>query len=64
MHYRYLKTLCDVLSALGIHLSDVWKRSPPNFEIYLRANEAFITHPSVVSEKFIFIDIMFQWSVH
>ncbi|VDD96590.1 unnamed protein product [Enterobius vermicularis] len=47
MHYRYLKTLCDVLSALGIHLSDVWKRSPPNFEIYLRANEAFITHPSV-----------------
>uniref|UniRef100_A0A158R678 Xpo1 domain-containing protein n=1 Tax=Syphacia muris TaxID=451379 RepID=A0A158R678_9BILA len=47
VHYRYLKTLCDVLSALGIQLSDVWKRAPPNFEMYLRANEAFITHPSV-----------------
>lgn len=48
-HYRYLKALCDVLSALGIHLSDVWQRAPPNFEMYLSAIDAFLHHPSMVS---------------
>uniref|UniRef100_F1KRF0 Exportin-5 n=1 Tax=Ascaris suum TaxID=6253 RepID=F1KRF0_ASCSU len=46
-HYRYLKALCDVLSALGIHLSDVWQRAPPNFEMYLSAIDAFLHHPSM-----------------
>ncbi|KAL3990326.1 Exportin 1-like family protein [Acanthocheilonema viteae] len=46
-HYRFLKTLCNVLSALGIHLADVWTQRPPNFGMYLAAIEAFFTHPSV-----------------
>ncbi|CAG9539165.1 unnamed protein product [Cercopithifilaria johnstoni] len=46
-HYRFLKTLCNVLSALGIHLADVWTQRPPNFGMYLAAIEAFFSHPSV-----------------
>ncbi|KHN85840.1 Exportin-5 [Toxocara canis] len=46
-HYRYLKALCDVLSALGIHLSDVFRKAPPNFGMYLSAIEAFLHHPSL-----------------
>lgn len=51
-HYRFLKTLCNVLSALGIHLADVWTQRPPNFGMYLAAIEAFFLHPSVVSYYF------------
>uniref|UniRef100_A0A1I8EM21 Xpo1 domain-containing protein n=1 Tax=Wuchereria bancrofti TaxID=6293 RepID=A0A1I8EM21_WUCBA len=46
-HYRFLKTLCNVLSALGIHLADVCTQRPPNFGMYLAAIEAFFSHPSV-----------------
>ncbi|OZC04828.1 hypothetical protein X798_08193 [Onchocerca flexuosa] len=46
-HYRFLKTLCNVLSSLGIHLADVWTQRPPNFGMYLAAIEAFFLHPSV-----------------
>uniref|UniRef100_A0A158Q7S7 Xpo1 domain-containing protein n=1 Tax=Elaeophora elaphi TaxID=1147741 RepID=A0A158Q7S7_9BILA len=46
-HYHFLKTLCNVLSALGIHLADVWTQRPPNFGMYLAAIEAFFSHPSV-----------------
>ncbi|VDK72886.1 unnamed protein product, partial [Litomosoides sigmodontis] len=46
-HYRFLKTLCNVLSSLGIHLADVWTQRPPNFGMYLAAIEAFFSHPSV-----------------
>uniref|UniRef100_A0A914BXV3 Uncharacterized protein n=2 Tax=Acrobeloides nanus TaxID=290746 RepID=A0A914BXV3_9BILA len=49
-HYRYLKTLCDLLSALGVHLSDVWghiKHPPPNFANYLTAISALFKHPSI-----------------
>ncbi|VDK65009.1 unnamed protein product [Onchocerca ochengi] len=46
-HYRFLKTLCNVLSSLGIHLADVWTQRPPNFGMYLAAIEAFFLHSSV-----------------
>uniref|UniRef100_A0A915Q658 Importin N-terminal domain-containing protein n=1 Tax=Setaria digitata TaxID=48799 RepID=A0A915Q658_9BILA len=46
-HYRFLKTLCNVLSALGIHLADVWTQRPPNFALYLAAIEAFFLHSSL-----------------
>uniref|UniRef100_A0A915EI34 Exportin-5 n=1 Tax=Ditylenchus dipsaci TaxID=166011 RepID=A0A915EI34_9BILA len=49
-HYKYLKALCDLLCALGVHLSDVWSyimNPPPNFHIYLSAISAFFTHPSI-----------------
>uniref|UniRef100_A0AC35FWD0 Importin N-terminal domain-containing protein n=1 Tax=Panagrolaimus sp. PS1159 TaxID=55785 RepID=A0AC35FWD0_9BILA len=49
-HYNYLKALCDLLSALGIHLSEIWtyvKNPPPNFSLYLTAIFSFFTHPSM-----------------
>ncbi|VDN51704.1 unnamed protein product [Dracunculus medinensis] len=46
-HYLYLKALCEALSSLGIHLSEVWNGTPPNFSFYLSAMEAFFCHPSV-----------------
>jgi hypothetical protein len=48
--YNYLKALCDLLCALGVHLSEVWsyvKNPPPNFSLYLSAITAFFVHPSV-----------------
>lgn len=59
-HYRFLKTLCNVLSSLGIHLADIWTQRPPNFGMYLAAIEAFFSHPSVVSWKIFFI-IIFEF---
>lgn len=50
-HYKYLKALCNLLCALGVHLSDVWLhigRAPPNFNMYLSAISAFFVHPSIV----------------
>uniref|UniRef100_A0A914Y819 Exportin-1/Importin-beta-like domain-containing protein n=1 Tax=Panagrolaimus superbus TaxID=310955 RepID=A0A914Y819_9BILA len=49
-HYKYLKALCDLLTALGIHLSEIWvyvKNPPPNFSLYLTAIYSFFTHPSM-----------------
>ncbi|KAI1724053.1 exportin 1-like protein [Ditylenchus destructor] len=49
-HYNYLKALCDLLCALGLHLADVWSyimRPPPNFDTYFSAISAFFTHPSL-----------------
>ncbi|VDM96540.1 unnamed protein product [Thelazia callipaeda] len=47
-YYRFLKTLCNVLSSLGIHLAGIWIQRPPNFAMYLAAIEAFFLHPSLV----------------
>jgi exportin-5 len=49
-HYNYLKALCDLLTALGIHLSEIWayiKNPPPNFSLYLTAIYSFFIHPSM-----------------
>uniref|UniRef100_A0A183CH17 Transmembrane protein n=1 Tax=Globodera pallida TaxID=36090 RepID=A0A183CH17_GLOPA len=49
-HYKYLKALCDLLCALGLHLADVWSyvmKPPPNFSLYLAALSAFFRHPSI-----------------
>ena len=49
-HYNYLKALCDLLTALGIHLSEIWayvKNPPPNFSLYLTAVYSFFIHPSM-----------------
>lgn len=49
-HYKYLKALCDLLCALGIHLAEVWSyvmKPPPNFSLYLSALTAFFAHPSI-----------------
>ncbi|VDK17606.1 unnamed protein product, partial [Anisakis simplex] len=46
-HYRYLKVICDILSALGTHLCDVWQKEPPNFDMFLLAVDAFFQHPSL-----------------
>uniref|UniRef100_A0A7E4VPR8 Importin N-terminal domain-containing protein n=1 Tax=Panagrellus redivivus TaxID=6233 RepID=A0A7E4VPR8_PANRE len=49
-HYKYLKALCDLLTALGVHLSEVWghiKNPPPNFSMYLEAIGSFFVHPSM-----------------
>lgn len=47
-HYSFLKTLCNVFSALGTHLTNIWTKRPPNFGLYLAAVEAFFRHPSLV----------------
>ncbi|KAL3119068.1 hypothetical protein niasHT_003851 [Heterodera trifolii] len=49
-HYKYLKVLCDLLCALGLHLAEVWSyvmKPPPNFSLYLAALSAFFRHPSI-----------------
>ena len=50
-HYKYLKALCDLLTALGVHLSEIWsyiKNPPPNFANYLREISYYFVHPSMV----------------
>ena len=54
--YRFLKTLCSVLSALGQHLTALWgcanspiEGPPDNFALYMGAIMAFFDHPSMVS---------------
>ncbi|KAK8751328.1 hypothetical protein OTU49_014122 [Cherax quadricarinatus] len=51
-NYRFLKTLTQVLTALGSQLCTLWGKEadvgePPNFKIYLNAMLAFTRHPSV-----------------
>jgi len=49
-HYKYLKALCDLLTALGVHLSEIWsyiKNPPPNFANYLREISYYFVHPSM-----------------
>uniref|UniRef100_A0AC34Q3I6 Importin N-terminal domain-containing protein n=1 Tax=Panagrolaimus sp. JU765 TaxID=591449 RepID=A0AC34Q3I6_9BILA len=49
-HYQYLIALCDLLCALGIHLTEVWgyiKNPPPNFESYLSEISFYFQHPSM-----------------
>ena len=49
-HYIFLKLLCDLLCALGIHLAEVWthlNKPPDTFNLYLNAVSAFFTHPSL-----------------
>lgn len=62
-HYKYLKALCDLLCALGIHLAEVWAnytmKTPPNFSLYLSALSAFFKHPSIVNlEIYIFFKFL------
>lgn len=48
-HYRFLKSLCEVLTTLGGFLSKVWidKRPPDNFSVYVSAIIAFFNHDSL-----------------
>ncbi|XP_045606825.1 exportin-5 isoform X2 [Procambarus clarkii] len=51
-NYRFLKTLTQVLTALGSQLCTLWGKEagvgePPNFRVYLDAMLAFTRHPSL-----------------
>ncbi|KAG7171528.1 Exportin-5-like [Homarus americanus] len=51
-NYRFLKTLTQVLTALGSQLCALWGKEagvnePPNFRVYLDAMLAFTRHPSL-----------------
>nr|XP_027206686.1 LOW QUALITY PROTEIN: exportin-5-like [Penaeus vannamei] len=51
-NYRFLKTLTQVLTALGSQLCALWGKEadvgePPNFRVYLDAMLAFTGHPSL-----------------
>lgn len=55
-HYTFLKLLCDLLCALGIHLSEIWTyidKPPDTFNLYLNALTEFFMHPSLVRPDFI-----------
>jgi hypothetical protein len=66
-HYKYLKALCDLLCALGIHLAEVWSyvmKTPPNFSLYLSALSSFFMHPSIVNDKlkkYIYLNLNFKY---
>lgn len=50
-HYKYLKSLSNLLCSLGVHLAEIWSyimKTPPNFSLYLSALAAFFVHPSLV----------------
>ena len=54
LHYKFLKTLCDLLCSLGIHLAEIWlniANPPENFTLYLDAVAEFFQHPSMVNNK-------------
>ncbi|KAL6724536.1 hypothetical protein Aduo_019419 [Ancylostoma duodenale] len=64
-HYRYLKSLCELLTTLGNFLSRVWteKSAPPNFETFLSAIVAFFNHDSLTL-KYEACDVLVGLSSH
>lgn len=57
-HYKFLKLLCDLLCALGIHMSEVYihlAKPPDTFPLYLNALTEFFIHPSMVRSPPLFI---------
>jgi exportin-5 len=52
-HYIFLKSLCDLLCALGVGLANIWTflaKPPDTFTLYLNALTEFFKHPSMVNE--------------